>query len=162
MTLWNQQRTDSYAGTTAETIAMAGANGDMINAYVARPLGPGPFPGVVLVHHVPGWDEFYREIARRFAHHGYVAICPNLYARFGHGTPDDIAAKARAGGGVTDDSVVGDLRRRRLTTLTAQPYCNGKVGIIGTCSGGRHAYLVACQTRRLSTPSSTAGAAASS
>ena len=85
--MWNQLRTDEYEGMLAETVTMPGYNGDIINAYLARPLGKGPFPGVVLVAHMPGWDELYREMSRRFSQHGYLAICPNIYYRFGHGTP---------------------------------------------------------------------------
>jgi carboxymethylenebutenolidase len=85
-------RTDMYEGMLAETITHHGANGDVINAYFARPLGPGPYPAVVLAHHLPGWDEWYREATRRFAHHGYAAVTPNLYCRDGHGTPEDVAA----------------------------------------------------------------------
>jgi carboxymethylenebutenolidase len=99
----------------------------------------------VIFHHMPGWDEWYREAARKFAHHGYATLSPNLYFRAGHGTPEDVAAKVRAGGGVPDEQVVGDLNGAG-TYLRAQPYLNGKVGIFGTCSGGRHAYLAACRT----------------
>jgi len=102
-------RTDMYEGLLAETITMAGANGDTIHAYLARPLGPGPFPSMVLAHHMPGWDEWYRETTHKFAYHGYVTISPNLYFRAGHGTPEDVAAKVRADGGIPDDQAVGDL-----------------------------------------------------
>ncbi len=136
-------QTNMYEGMLAETVNMQGANGDTINAYFARPLGPGPFPAMVLVHHMPGWDEWYRETTRKFAHHGYLALSPNLYARDGHGAPDDVAAKVRAGGGVADERVVADLAGA-MHYLRALPYSNGKVGIFGTCSGGRHAYLAAC------------------
>lgn len=57
--------TDMYEGMVAETIAMQGANGDLINAYFARPMGTGPYPAMVLIHHLPGWDELYREFTRR-------------------------------------------------------------------------------------------------
>ncbi len=124
---------------------ISGANGDVINAYYARPLGPGPHPAIVLVHHMPGWDEWYREATYKFAHHGYATLSPNLYFRDGHGTPEDVAAKTRAGGGVLDAQVVGDLDGA-AKFLRAQPYVNNKVGIFGTCSGGRHAYLAACLT----------------
>ncbi len=87
---------------------MRGAKGDVLNAYYARPLGAGPFPGMVVIHHLPGWDEWYREATRKFAHHGYAAISPNLYFRDGHGTPEDVGAQVRAAGGVPDDQVVGD------------------------------------------------------
>ena len=49
-------QTDMYEGMLAETVTLPGANGDLINAYFARPLGPGPFPAMVVVHHLPGWD----------------------------------------------------------------------------------------------------------
>ena len=80
-------KTDMYEGMLAETLVIPGANGDLIHAYMARPLGPGPHPGMVVIHHMPGWDEWYREATRRYAHHGYVALSPNLYDRAGHGTP---------------------------------------------------------------------------
>ncbi len=136
--------TDMYEGMLAETVTMRGANGDMINAYYARPLGGGPFPGMVLAHHMPGWDEWYRETARRFAHHGYATICPNLYFRAGHGTPEDVTAKVRAQGGIPDAQAVGDLAGA-MEFLRRLPISNGKVGIFGTCSGGRHATLTAGQ-----------------
>jgi carboxymethylenebutenolidase len=139
-------QTNMYEGLLAETIALPGAGGQWINAYFARPLGPGPFPGVLLVHHLPGWDEWYRETAQRFAYHGYAALSPNLYFRAGHGTPEDVAAKVRGAGGVPDDQVVGDLAGG-LAYLQALPYVTGKVGIFGTCSGGRHAFLTACRVQ---------------
>ena len=136
--------TNMYEGMIAETVAVPGSGGELIGAYMARPLGAGPFPGVVLAHHMPGWDEWYREAARKFAHHGYVALSPNLYHRVGHGTPEDVAAKARAAGGPDDSEVVGDLAGA-MRYLRALPYSSGKVGVFGTCSGGRHAFLAACR-----------------
>src|SRR5207245_4082726 len=105
----HQYTTDMYEGMLAETIMLPGHNGEIINAYYARPLGPGPFPGVVLIHHMPGWDEVYREFTRKFAHHGYLAISPSIYFRFGHGSPDDMSAKVRGSGGVPELSVVGAI-----------------------------------------------------
>jgi carboxymethylenebutenolidase len=99
-------------------------------------------PGTVAVHHLPGWDEFYREFAEQLARHRYSVICPDLYCRFGHGTPDDVAARVRSADGVPDDSVVADCAAA-LAWLKAQPSGNGKAGIIDTCSGGRHALLAA-------------------
>ena len=69
----------------AETVRITGHGGDEINAYFARPLGAGPYAGVVVVHHGPGWDEGSKEITRRFAAAGYAAICPHLYHRAGPG-----------------------------------------------------------------------------
>lgn len=143
--MWNDLNTGDYEGMLAETVVMAGYNNDLIHAYLARPFGEGPFPGIVVIPHLPGWDEFFREITRRFAQHGYVTICPDIYCRYGHGKSPEIAAKAREAGGVPDDSVVGDCEGAR-DYLRALPYSSGKVGLIGTCSGGRHSFLVACRT----------------
>jgi len=134
--------TGQYLGMIAETVTIAGQNGDPIHAYFARPAGSGPFPGVVLIHHMPGWDEWYREATRKFADHGYLAIAPDLYCRVGHGTPEDVAVRVRAEGGVSDEQVVADVEGA-LRYLRSQPYSNGKVGVIGTCSGGRHTMLAA-------------------
>jgi len=139
-------QTDTYEGLLAETITIRGHQGETINAYLARPLGPGPFPGMVLIHHAPGWDEWYREATRRFAHHGYVTVSPNLYFREGHGTPEDVAAKVRAAGGIPDEQALGDVEGAMLY-LRSLPYLNGKVGVFGTCSGGRLTFLTACSVK---------------
>jgi carboxymethylenebutenolidase len=134
----------TYEGMLAESVTVNGHNGDEIEAYYARPLGSGPFPGVVVIHHMPGWDEWSREVARKFAQHGYAAISPHLYSRLGPGSPDDLAARARSEGGMADAQVMGDVEGS-MRFLRSQPYANGKVGVIGFCSGGRHTYLAACQ-----------------
>jgi carboxymethylenebutenolidase len=143
--MWNSFMTDSPQGIRTEVISFAGGSGDQIHAYVAEPTTDGPRAGIVAVHHLPGWDEFYREFTDRLARHGYTVICPDLYCRYGHSTPDDIAAKVRSEGGAPDDQVVADLAAAR-EWLLAQPTSNGKVGIIGSCSGGRHALLTASRT----------------
>jgi carboxymethylenebutenolidase len=147
--MWDENPTDVYEGMLAETVALAGYGGDSIRAYYARPLGEGPFGGVILIPHMPGWDEISRELTRRFAHHGYLAICPNIYERFGAGQPSEVAGRAREAGGLYDDCVMGDVEGA-LAYLAAQPYSNGRVGVIGMCSGGRHAFLAGCRVEGLS------------
>ena len=138
----------AYRGMTVEAISISGQNGDKIAAYVARPSGAGPFPGMVLIHHNPGWDEWYCETTRKFAHHGYAAISHNLFQRAGEGRSDDVAAKVRAEGGIPDAQAIGDSEGA-VKWLRAQPWLNGKVGVIGSCSGGRLAFLYACHTKSI-------------
>jgi carboxymethylenebutenolidase len=133
-----------YEALLAETVYIRGHQGDQIDAYFARPLGAGPYPGVVVIHHMPGWDEATKEIARKFASYGYVTISPNLHYREGKGTPEANSASVRAAGGMPDDRTIGDVEGA-MGFLRSLPYCNGKVGVIGFCSGGRQAYLVACK-----------------
>ena len=133
----------SYQGLIAETVPFRGYNGDQGEAYYARPSRAGTFPGVVVIHHMPGWDEWITEVVRKFAHHGYAAISPHFYFREGTGAPDDLGARVRAAGGVADASVMGDVAGS-IAFLRAQQNSNGKIGAIGFCSGGRHCYLAAC------------------
>ena len=133
----------SYEGMIAETVGFTADKGDRGEAYLARPLGAGPFPGVVLIHHAPGWDPWIKEATRKLAFNGFATIAPHLYFRDGPGTPDDVAARARAAGGVPDAQVIGDVAGC-ADLLRKQFYSNGKIGVIGFCSGGRHTYLVAC------------------
>jgi carboxymethylenebutenolidase len=132
-----------YDGILAETTTISGDGGDLIEAYFARPLGPGPFGSVVVIHHLPGYDAATKEIARRFAVLGYATLMPNLYSREAPGAlPDDAAALVRAQGGVPDDRLVGDVRGA-AAHLRALPNTNDKVGVIGYCSGGRQSFLAA-------------------
>ena len=130
---------------SATTVQLLGAGGDEIEGYVARPDDDGKRGGVVVIHHLPGYDRETKEITRRFAELGYDAICPNLYTRDAPGAaPDDAAAVARASGGIPDERLVGDVRGA-MEYLKALPTSNGRVGTIGYCSGGRQSVLAACQ-----------------
>jgi carboxymethylenebutenolidase len=127
----------------AETITISGHNGDTIEAYSARALDESPRGGVVVIHHMPGFDAQTKEIARNFAYHGYNAVVPNLYWREAPGaSPDDAAATARANGGVPDERLVGDVAGG-MAYLKGLGNSNGKVGTIGYCSGGRQSFLAA-------------------
>src|ERR1700749_4878065 len=98
-----------YDATLAETVTIRGDGGDEIEAYLARPMSPGPLGGVGVIHHMPGYDAPTKEIARRFAAEGYNAVMPNLYYRDAPGaSPDDAAATPRAPGGIPDQQTIGE------------------------------------------------------
>jgi carboxymethylenebutenolidase len=128
----------------AGTVRITGHHDDEIEAYLARPEDPAPRGAVVVIHHLPGYDASTKEMTRRFAAQGYLAICPNLYSRDAPGAaPDDAAALVRAAGGVPDERLVGDVAGA-AAYLRSLPNSNGKVGVIGHCSGGRQSFLAAC------------------
>ncbi|GII57381.1 carboxymethylenebutenolidase [Planotetraspora thailandica] len=128
----------------AGTVALTGHEGAELEAYLARPLSDTPRGGVVVIHHMPGYDAANKEIVRTFAVNGYAAVCPNLYSREGAGvSPDDQAAAARAKGGVPDEQLVGDVAGS-AAYLNGLDHANGKIGVIGFCSGGRQSFLAAC------------------
>ena len=141
--MWNSFDTGAYSGMIAETVTIPSGEGGSIRAYFSRPLGAGPHPGIVLIPHIPGWDEWNRETARRFTEHGYAVLCPDVYRAYGTGTPPEVARRAMDAGMATDASVMADTRGC-LDFLKMQTENNGRCGVIGMCSGGRHAYLAAC------------------
>ncbi|MFJ4206737.1 dienelactone hydrolase family protein [Streptomyces sviceus] len=138
-------------GMVAEVVGFAGHEGTVIEGYSARPVTSGPTPGVVVLHHAPGLDPWCKEVVRRFASQGYAAVSPHLYHRRGPGHWADVAAAARAEGlakAMPNDQVMGDIAGA-AAHLRAQPGSNGKVGVIGFCSGGRQAFLAACDVPSL-------------
>jgi carboxymethylenebutenolidase len=131
----------------AETVQIEGHGSDLIEAYLARPTDKPSFGSVVVIHHLPGYDDTSKAYARRFADHGYAAIVPNLYSREAPGAdPSDAAALVRSRGGVPDERLVGDVDGA-ARALRALDGANGKVGVIGYCSGGRQSFLAACSLK---------------
>ena len=136
-----------HAPMLAETTTIEGHGGTTIPAYWARSLGDGPHPAVVVVHHALGLDRESEEMTRRFADAGYLALCPDLQHREtrGQSPAEKMQAVMQAGGVLeSDEQAVGDLGAA-VSFLRRQPTSNGKVGIIGFCSGGRQSLLAACQ-----------------
>jgi carboxymethylenebutenolidase len=133
----------------AETVRLTGAVDTSdelgIEAYLAQPLGREAHGGVVVIHHLPGYDEPNREITRNLAAGGLAAICPNLYSREGAGKSEkEIFAMALAQSGAPDDRLLADVALA-AEALRALPHSNGKIGVIGFCSGGRQALMAACE-----------------
>ncbi len=142
------QRRLNYEGMLAETVSFAGDKGDIIGGYMARPLGAGPYPGVIVIHEAFGLVEHTKELARKFAAHGYIAIAPDLYYREGPGQLEEVRAKIQQMGGVPDSRAIGDLEGA-VKAIRSVVTGSGKFGCIGHCSGGRHTLLFACNTKNL-------------
>jgi carboxymethylenebutenolidase len=134
-----------YDAVLSETVTVTGHGGDAIEAYAARPLTPGPVGGVVVIHHLPGYDRQTKEFTRSLAVGGFNAVMPNLYSREAPGAePSDAMAAARAQGAipVADERVVGEVAGG-IDYLKGLSNANGKIGVIGHCSGGRQSFLAA-------------------
>ena len=126
-----------YDAMLAESVTITGHNGDEIEAYSARTPQAGPVGGVVVIHHLPGYDRQTKEFTRAFAAGGLNAVMPNLYHREAPGAaPDDAMAAARASGAipVPDERIVGEVAGA-AAYLRGLSNSNGKVGVIGYCSG---------------------------
>ena len=124
--------------------------GDRVPYYLARPEGVGPFPAVIVIHEIFGQHEHIRDVARRFAHEGYIAAAPELYFReggVGHlSSFSEVIAVVRS---VPDRQMLDDLGAI-LNAVKALPECNGKVGATGFCWGGGATWLFVADNPDLS------------
>lgn len=131
--------------TLAEPVRFTGHGGDAVDGYYARPLGTGPFPGLVIIHHAPGLDEETMDVTRRLAVRGFATLTPHLYTRESRDVDPLTAAKlVRSNGGLDDDQMLGDIAGA-VARLRSEVFCSGRVGLLGFCSGGRQAYLAGCR-----------------
>ena len=116
--------------------------------YLAQPEGPGPFPGVIVIHEAFGLNENIRDISRRFAGEGYAALGVDLF--YGR---NRAVCMFRFMGGMLFNSLehqgIHDLKAA-LSYLAAQPFVDGaRLGAVGYCMGGAFAIAWACTDNRL-------------
>jgi carboxymethylenebutenolidase len=134
-----------YSSLLAETIRYPSSDGTQVDAYCARPLGVGPFPSVILLHHSPGLDEETQDVIRRLAARGYITVAPYLYSReMRDADQPDAAASIRASGGLPDARMLDDVEGA-LSWAHSLPFASPRAAVLGFCSGGRQAYLAACR-----------------
>jgi carboxymethylenebutenolidase len=135
-----------------EDILFPGAEGDQINGYVAIPAEPASEqgrPAIIVIHEAGGLGEHIRDVTNRFADLGYIALGVDLYTREGGPPPmGDLPALMARLFAMSDATVLGDLEGA-ADLLRAREDCDGKVGCIGFCMGGRYALLLACASNRL-------------
>jgi carboxymethylenebutenolidase len=107
-------------------------------AYVARPKGRGRHAAILVVNEIFGIHDYIKDICRRLARLGYVAVAPDFFYRSGVNLPalTDIAQIRPVVAQATPDQVDGDVRAT-TAWLKAQPFSKaGAVGITGFCWGG--------------------------
>jgi carboxymethylenebutenolidase len=114
--------------------------GRKVDAYYAAPKNAGPTtPGVVLVQAIWGVDAQLRDVARRFAQEGYIALAPDLYAGLGAPNGDNAtdAAPFRAAQAALNDATVdSDIRAAANFLAQGAGGEHMKVGLVGFCMGG--------------------------
>jgi carboxymethylenebutenolidase len=120
------------------------------NAYVARPAVT-PAPAVIVIQEIYGVNAVMREVADRLAAAGFLAVAPDLFWRIEPGidltdqTPEGNTRAFELFGLFDVDAGVQDVAAA-IDQMRALPDCNGKVGAVGYCLGGKVAFLTAART----------------
>ncbi|MBF6568575.1 MAG: dienelactone hydrolase family protein [Candidatus Binataceae bacterium] len=128
------------------------SDGSPIAAYLARPRRPGSYPGIIVLQEIFGVNEHIRDLARRFAAAGFVALAPELFSRVGRPRAGEAIEEtiARAAG-LDDRQLIRDVEGA-VTALRNQGGVSSKIGTAGFCFGGRLALMFACNSK---SPSAT-------
>jgi carboxymethylenebutenolidase len=119
-----------------------------LDGYLATPLGTGPFPAVIVIQEIFGVNNHIRDITRRFAQQGYVALAPAIYQRQAPGFETGYTAKDIEIGRVYKNQTQSAQLLSDIQASIDYLYClpqvkSTGVGCIGFCFGGHVAYLVA-------------------
>ncbi|SRR6266487_736277 len=132
----------------AQTLVTFQSGAHQFEGYLARPEGAGPFPGLVIIHEIYGLNENIKDIARRFANEGYVALAVDLFA----GRNRTICMFRFMGQFMLNPLNNGSIQNLKdaLTFLSEQPGVDAAhLGAVGYCMGGGFAIAWACQDNRL-------------
>jgi carboxymethylenebutenolidase len=140
----------SAEGLTAGEVKIPTADGE-IPAYRAMPAQGGPFPVVLVVQEIFGVHEHIKDVCRRFAKEGYLAIAPELYARQGDPTKytDWKQLYAEIVTKVPDAQVMSDLDAAVAWAGKSAPGDVKRVGVTGFCWGGRITWLYVAHSSRV-------------
>lgn len=124
---------ETDARLRTEEVTFPGSTG-AVKGYVARPAGEAKAPGVLVIHENRGLQPHIRDVARRAALAGYVALAPDLMSAIG-GTPaSEDEARTRFAGVQMPVALADALKSNDY--LRGRPDTTGKVGIVGFCWGG--------------------------
>jgi carboxymethylenebutenolidase len=137
-------------GLEAGEIKIKTADGE-IPGYRAMPEKGGPFPTILVVQEIFGVHEHIKDICRRFAKLGYLAVAPDLYVRQGDVTnikeiPDIIAKVVSK---VPDKQVMSDLDAAAEWAKTSGKGDTAKLGVTGFCWGGRITWLYSAHSKHV-------------
>ncbi|MEE9502941.1 MAG: dienelactone hydrolase family protein [Candidatus Aminicenantaceae bacterium] len=116
-----------------EDIKYSGETGDVL-AHFARPKGDAKLPGVIVIHENRGLNPHTRDVARRVALEGFLAVAPDACSPLG-GTPEDVDA-ARSRMRELDSESTQKNFVAAVKYLKTHPQSTGKVGCMGFCWGG--------------------------
>jgi len=136
-------------GLIAGTVQIPTADGH-IPAYRAAPAGKKNLPAILVIEEIFGVHEYVQDVTRRLAHMGYLAVAPELFARYGDPAQytDMAALRSQVVDKASDAMVASDLDAAAKWAVTQGGQVD-KMGAIGFCWGGRQVWLYAMHNPNL-------------
>jgi carboxymethylenebutenolidase len=135
---------------TSTDVKFNAPDGVSIGAYVTRPIGEGRHPAVVVIHGWSGIDDHIRDVARRLAKVGYVALVPDLLSRQGGTSSFSSSEAAIAAGRKLDEETITKDLAGGVNFLKSQNFVRAdKIGVIGFCWGGGKALMFTTRSKDL-------------
>lgn len=131
-------------------IKIASLQGQEFGAYCAMPAG-GHGPGLIVIQEIFGVNKTMRQLCDDYAAQGYIAVCPDLFWRQEPGvqltdkTKEEWDHAFKLMNGLDTEATVRDLLST-LGSVRKMKGCNGKVGAVGYCLGGKLAFLMATRS----------------
>lgn len=133
--------------TDAKGLVAGDVSIDGMPAYRAMPEGAGKFPLVLVVQEIFGVHEHIKDVCRRLAKAGYLAVAPELFARQADVSKMEMSEiVSKVVPKVPDDQVMRDLDATANWAKKSGKVDGDRVGITGFCWGGRIAWLYAAHT----------------
>ncbi|MEO6397991.1 MAG: dienelactone hydrolase family protein [Tepidiformaceae bacterium] len=133
--------TAAAGSPTATDVRFPGPGSELLG-YLARPSGTGPFPGILIIHENRGLNDHTKDVARRYAKEGFVALAIDLVSRAG-GSKSDLAANTGALGSARIEDLVADTVAYTAYLQKVEGVRPGGVGVTGFCFGGGYAFEAA-------------------
>ena len=129
---------------SSEYVRLQVDDGGEMRAFVARPEGPGPHPGMLVLQEALGVNDQIRGVAERWAREGYVAVAPELFHRTAPGFEAsvlDMAVLMPLIRSITTDGLEADVRATHAWLASQPDVDSARVAAVGFCMGGRAAYV---------------------
>jgi carboxymethylenebutenolidase len=134
----------------SENISYESAKGVSVSGYLSAPQGGGKFPAVIVIHENRGLNDHTRDVARRFATEGFVALAPDLLSRKGGTASMESPDKAReAISTLTAEESIADLKGGLVYLDKHAKVKSGRLGSTGFCWGGARSFMLATESERL-------------
>ena len=118
---------------TGKMVEYQNSNGETLMGYLAQPNGDGPFPAVVVIQEWWGLDDHIKDVTRRFAAEGYVALAPDLYDGVVTTEPDEARKLVME---LDMAEAVSEIRQGAEYLGGLSSVAGPKVGLVGFCMGG--------------------------